>query len=137
MKFQQHISLFLALFLLFFNGGFAVNVHYCGGEIASVFPIYLEALATTQDVEKECCDTLIDSKQSCCNDKVVHFQKKADNFVVKKFFSATTAAVLVSGWIPLIYSKTSYFKLSSAAYYLCEANAPPFFKLYQKYIFYA
>jgi hypothetical protein len=36
MNFKKQISIFLAILLLVSNVGLAFNVHYCGGEIASV-----------------------------------------------------------------------------------------------------
>lgn len=40
MNFKKHISLFLAFFLLVSNVGFALDVHYCGVEIASIKPVF-------------------------------------------------------------------------------------------------
>ncbi|NGY36143.1 hypothetical protein FQU23_001295 [Flavobacterium sp. XN-5] len=137
MKFKKHISLLLAIFLLVSNMGMAVNVHYCGGEIASIAPVYLKSSSVEQTKEKGCCSSVSESKESCCMDKVVQLQKKSDNFVVKTFFFNIATAVLTPEWSPIIYAGTSNFKIKSADYYFCDANAPPFFKLYHQYIFYA
>lgn len=137
MKFKKHISLLLAMFLLVSNMGMAINVHYCGGEIASIAPAYLKLSPVEQNSESGCCAPVSELKESCCKDKVVQFQKKSDNFVVKTFFFNTAFAVLAPEWSPAVYSKTSNYKVNSAAYYFCEANVPPFFKLYHQYIFYA
>ena len=137
MKFKKHISLLLAMFLLVSNMGMAINVHYCGGEIASIAPAYLQLPAVDQNSEEDCCAPISELKESCCKDKVVQFQKKSDNFVVKTFFFNIATAILVPEWSPVIYAATANFKINSAAYYFCNANSPPFFKLYHQYIFYA
>mgnify|MGYP006152496161 FL=1 len=73
MKLKKCTGLFLAFLLLVSNIGFAFDVHYCGGEIASV------SLNTTAAApEKNCCGTS-EKKSSCCKDKVVHFEKKSDD----------------------------------------------------------
>lgn len=137
MKFNKHISLLLAVFLLISNMGLAINVHYCGDKIASVFPVYLKTAAVEKSSKKACCIAALKTKEKCCKDKVVHFQKKSDNFVVKKFFSSIAIAILLPEWIPAVFLSTSNFKVCSTTSYFCDANAPPFFKLYNQYIFYA
>lgn len=137
MKLKRHISLFLAIFLLVSNLGLAVNVHYCGGEIASIAPVYLKISQTGQNSEEQCCSSFSETNESCCKDKVVDFQKKSDHFVVKTFFFSLGAAVLVSEWIPLVFPLGANFKVYPVTPYVCDANAPPFFKLYNQYIFYA
>ncbi|WP_414000214.1 HYC_CC_PP family protein [Flavobacterium sp. W1B] len=137
MKFKKHISLLLAIFLLVSNLGLAINVHYCGGEIASVAPVYLKKTSVEQSAEKACCSVVSKTKEECCKDKVVHFEKNSDNFVVKKFFSSIAIAILVHEWRPAVFLSTSNFKVYSVPPYFCDANAPPFFKLYNQYIFYA
>ncbi len=79
MKFKKHISLFLAFFLLVSNVGFAVDVHYCGGEIASVKPIFWKTLESQNTVEESCCppksSNIVEENGGCCKDKVVSFQR--------------------------------------------------------------
>lgn len=137
MKLKQHISLLLAIFLLVSNLGLAVNVHFCGGEIASIAPVYLKVSPAGQNSEEQCCSSFSETKESCCKDKVVDFQKKSDHFVVKTFFFSLGTAVLVSEWIPLVFPLVANFKVCPVTPYVCDANAPPFFKLYNQYIFYA
>ena len=80
MKFRKHIGFLLAIFLLVSNTGFAIDVHYCGGNVASVKPIFWKTSETLGKEEKGCCppkvSTSVNKKDSCCKNKVVHFQKK-------------------------------------------------------------
>ncbi|UFH36777.1 HYC_CC_PP family protein [Flavobacterium acetivorans] len=137
MKLKRHISLLLAIFLLVSNLGLAVNVHYCGGEIASVAPVYFKVSPTGQSSEEQCCTSVSETNETCCKDKLVDFQKKSDHFVVKTFFFSLVTAVLVPDWSPLVFPLEANFKVYPVTPYVCDANAPPFFKLYHQYIFYA
>lgn len=133
MKFKKCISLFLAFFLLFSNVGLAFNVHYCGDTIASVS---LKSKFSSSNFEKKCCgDTEIND--SCCKDKVVNFQKELDNFIEKGFSFQVDAPFVVHQWIPIVFSPLLHLEREHSATYFCEANAPPLFKLYSQYIFYA
>jgi hypothetical protein len=133
MNIKKCISLFLALLLLVSNVGMAFNVHYCAGEIASVS---IES-QHQQIKEKGCCEKIVSKKDSCCKDKVFHFQKKSDNALVKIFFFELNSPFLVQEWQPVVFSSTTNFKITPVATYYCDANAPPLFKLYSQYIFYA
>lgn len=133
MIFKKHISVFLAFFLLVSNLGLAFNVHYCGDKIAS---ISLKSNFTATNSEKNCCG-VIEKKSSCCKDKVINFQKKSDNFIVKAFSFQVDSPFIFQEWNPIYFTECSNFKSNKITSYFCDANAPPLFKLYSQYVFYA
>ena len=132
MSLKKCTGLFLALLLLVSNIGFAFDVHYCGGEIASV------KLRTTAEpvVEKKCCGSK-EKKNSCCKDKVVHFEKKSDDATIKFFFFQFAFPAVVQDYKPLVFLEIPNFKKKEVLSYYADANAPPLFKLYHQYIFYS
>lgn len=141
MKFKKYISIILAFFLLVSNVGFAIDVHYCGGEVASIKPIYWKNTESFNSVKDNCCGSKatsnVQKKDSCCKDKVVHFQKKSENITLNSISFLPNFVFLVEEWNPIIFSKISKFEGSRITSYYCDANAPPLFKLYHQYIFYA
>lgn len=133
MKFKKHISLFSAFFLLVSNTGLAFNVHYCGDKIASVS---LKSNFSPPKTEENCCG--IDEKEnSCCKDEVVNFQKKSDNFIEKGFSFQAVASFVFQEWNSFVTTAFQQFSSDKITTYFCDANAPPLFKLYSQYIFYA
>ena len=133
MNIKKCTSLFLAFLLLVSNVGFAFNVHYCGGEIASVS---VKPIASKQ-VDKGCCSKKVEKEESCCKDKVVNFQKKSDNTILKVFSIDSPFYFLVKESQTFIFSSEAILKSAKATSYFCDANAPPLFKLYSQYVFYA
>ncbi len=133
MKFKKHISVFLAFFILVSNVGMAFNVHYCGKKIASVS---LNTTFATANPERNCCG-IIEKKASCCKNKVVHFQKKSADSILKSFSFQTADSYLIQDWKPIVFTSVSNFKNGQIATYYCDAHAPPLFKLYHQYLFYA
>ncbi|MFV8378504.1 HYC_CC_PP family protein [Flavobacterium sp. LB3R33] len=133
MKFNRHISLLLAFFVLVSNMGLAFNVRYCGNDITSVT---LKTPAQDQNLEKDCCG-VIEKKSHCCKDKEVKFQKKTDDLIQKTVSFHSDFILLTNEWNPSVFSFVSNFKKNAFTLYYCDANAPPFFKLYHQYIFYA
>jgi hypothetical protein len=132
MNLKKCTGLFLAFLLLVSNIGFAFDVHYCGGEIASV------SLNTTSNAapEKKCCGDN-EKKSSCCKDKVVHFEKKSDNATVKIFFFQLDFPAVIQEYKVIAFLAVPNFKSNQITSYYADANAPPLFKLYSQYIFYS
>jgi hypothetical protein len=141
MNFKKHISLFLAFFLLVSNLGFALDVHYCGGKIASVKPVFWKNFESKNTLEESCCppksSNIVEENSSCCKDKVVSFEKKFENVIVNSISFQPDFNFLIENWKTIIYSDIQYFEGNKITSYYCDANAPPLFKLYQQYIFYA
>lgn len=130
MKFKRHISIFLAILVLVSNVGLAFNVHYCGGKIASVS---FDSIKT----EKGCCEKLASKKDSCCKDKKIVLQKKVDNGIVD-YFSFHFDSVFLNPDLQYfsLTALPSFYSNKVLSYY-CDAHAPPLFKLYHQFIFYA
>ncbi len=133
MIFKKHISLFLVFFLLVSNIGLAFDVHYCGGEVASVT---LKTGFESEDFEINCCGAK-GEKAACCKDKVVHFQKKSDNLLLKVFSFTVDVPFLFEQWDPVIFAAVVNIKSKLLSSYYYQTHAPPLFKLYNQYIFYA
>ena len=141
MQSKKFTSLFLAILLLVSNFGLAFNVHYCGNKIASIS----FAFSTVQTVQKErslgkdcCCVKEENKKDSCCKNKVVDLKKDTKDVIIKMFsFQIDTPfAILKSS--ELLFAKAEKVQLTlNVTEYYCSPNAPPLFKLYQQYIFYA
>jgi hypothetical protein len=133
MNFKKQISIFLAILLLVSNVGLAFNVHYCGGEIASVS---LNSTLPSLKSEKGCCETKASKKDSCCKDKKIVVQKKTDNGIVKSFSFQFDYAFVVPEYNPIVFTAVPSFKNNLSLSYYCDANAPPLFKLYSQYLLY-
>lgn len=141
MNYRKHISLFLAFFLLVSNVGFAVNVHYCGGKIASLKPSFWKTFESQNAVEESCCiqeaSTILEENGSCCKDKVLSFQEKFDNVSVNSIFFQPDFNFLLEKWKPIICAEIQNCESNKITSYYFDTNAPPLFKLYHQYIFYA
>lgn len=134
MNCKKGIGILLALLVLVSNIGFAFTMHYCGGKVASFSVRTIDPLAA---VNKSCCAKKVIEKDSCCKNKTVHFEKKTDHATLKAFsFEPIPFYVLadVKREIPAYQSIILHQPTST---YCCDAHAPPLFKLYHHYIFYA
>lgn len=130
MNLKKCTGVFLAFLLLVSNIGFAFDVHYCGGKIASV------SLSTSASPEKKCCGDK-EKKSSCCKDKVVKFEKKSDDATFKVFFFQIDFPAVIQQYKPVVFLSLPNFKSNQIISYYADANAPPLFKLYNQYIFYS
>nr|WP_177729991.1 hypothetical protein [Flavobacterium inviolabile] len=140
MKINRHISLLLAMLILVSNVGLAFNVHYCGGEIASVSLAYKSEVPCVKIAEEEnsCC-AATGKKDDCCSNSKVDLKKNTtDNIIVKSFQLDLGAFTFADSWKPEITEAVETAVVNSdAPSFYCDSNAPPLFKLYCQYIFYA
>ncbi|NUY81759.1 hypothetical protein HUK80_12695 [Flavobacterium sp. MAH-1] len=126
---KKCIGFLLAFLVLASNTGLAFSVHYCGDEIASVKPIFLSS-------EKGCCGKADSKPMGCCKTKIVKSDKEHET-IVKTFSFSFEAPFVPSEIVSIPFQISSNFIEKPAASYYCDANAPPLFKLYSQYIFYA
>ena len=137
MKMKKCTSLLLAMLILVSNVGLAVNVHYCGGQIAGISSVYaVSDISNHQsETEKSCCAAKT-GKDSCCDNKVIKVEKKQD-LVIKTFSFQIDSPIIIPNWNPMVFAPVSKITQPQTAAYYCDAHAPPLYQLYSQYIFYA
>ncbi len=140
MQIKKSTSLFLAMLLLVSNFGLAFNVHYCGDKIASISSAFATVKSVKEAVSsiKDCCCVKEDAESSCCKNKVVDLKKDTKDVIVKTFSFQIDLPFLVLKSTDVFFLKVEKPILNSnLTKYYCSPNAPPLFKLYHQYIFYA
>ncbi len=141
MNCKKCTSLFLALLLLVSNIGLAFTIHYCEGKIASIASVFnTEELCETQSqsTRSSCCTKAMQTNhKACCKDKVVHLDDNSDEVIVKTFSFQSAIPMVIPSWNKLVFNASTLQKGTSVYFYFCDANAPPLFKLYSQFIFYA
>jgi hypothetical protein len=122
--------------------GMALNVHYCEGEVSSVSLAYrLEEPCSNHenDKTKACCGVNDATHKSCCKNDLVKLQddKASDNIIVKSLQLDLSTFCIVEEWKPLQFAVDTPILTSQNPSFYCDSHAPPLFKLYCQYIFYA
>lgn len=137
MKITRHISALLSFLILFANIGLAFNVHYCHGSVSGVSLAYKVAEHFSKE-PSGCCTKEVETEKKCCKDNLVKLEKKTDPGVVKSISLELGSFFTIGDWKPssLLNSEEQVAIKETPSFY-CDANAPPLFKLYCQYIFYA
>jgi hypothetical protein len=135
MNFRKNISIVLASLVLLANLGLSFVVHYCKDEIASVSLQYQEDEPCVDNV-KSCC-AKEDSHDSCCSNKLIKVEKKTDNILVKNFQLDLEQAVFSADWKPNFIAFEPVIVTSNEIAFYCDSHAPPLYKLYCQFVFYA
>lgn len=133
MIFRKHISILLTLFLLVSNLGFAFNVHYCDGKIASVT---IRTISASPKAVDECCG-IVEDDAGCCHDKVIKAEIKADQIIVKSVSFDAYFLPITYEWKPEVFVPKCNYKQENTFIYCCDAHTPPLYLLYSQYTFYA
>jgi hypothetical protein len=132
MLFKKHFVTLIAFFILVSNSGFAFTVHFCDDKVASVSLFENENCTKT---EESCCG-VVEKVSDCCSDKVIKIEDNSEKIVLKiiqinNFILPTFIDKSIS------INRVEIQKSANELHYFCEANAPPLYKLYQQYTFYA
>ena len=136
---KKQLSILIAFFVLVSNSGLAFNVHFCEGKIASITSVFSDAevCAMPIEVEKTCCAKAEPTHEKCCSDKEVNLKNKVEKIIIKTIaFDMNTAFYFTEYKTPQFGFYQSQIPAPIVAYY-CDANAPPFYKLYCQLTFYA
>jgi hypothetical protein len=109
-------------------------MHYCGGKVAS---FSVQTIAPLTTVKKSCCAKKVIEKDTCCNNKTVHFEKKTDHATLKAFSFEPIELYLIPEFKKLTTVQQLTFVSTTTETYYCDAHAPPLFKLFHQFLFYA
>ena len=138
MNFKKHISIFLALFILLVNSSASLVLHYCHDQIAYVALVYQENKLVDSASEDSCCASdSVEDDGGCCSNEEIKVEKKVDYSLLKDFqfhFAAVTFPVYQEKNFD--FKKDNYIKHENVSFY-CDSHAPPLYKLYSQYVFYA
>lgn len=142
MKIKAHIAFLLSFLILVSNVGMAFNVHYCEGKISGVSFNYKTEEPCIEEkpcvVEKSCCAKQ-DTHDECCKNDKVDIKKTASDNVLVKNFQLDLASFIPAqeyNFSQFVVLKEFVQKSENPSFY-CDTNAPPLYKLYSQYIFYA
>jgi hypothetical protein len=135
MNFQRIVSVFLASLVLFVSTNFAMNIHSCKGVIAAVQTVF--------DTSEPCQHHALQPSASCCFHEIEANNCCSDTTIIADIDDTVVDSHQIILNFPIteieLFSVINYlsFNTEKILTYFCDANAPPFYKLYQKFIFYA
>jgi hypothetical protein len=114
------------------NLGFALNVHYCDDEIAS---ISINTVSSFKEIEKDCCGK-VERESKCCKNKIIKSNDKSDQITVKIVTIDINHNLKYNEWDFFVFTKKFNFKQREITTYYCDSNLPPLYLLYSQYTFF-
>ncbi len=109
-------------------------MHYCHEKLASI-SVFLNQNNTDDSHDDSCCVVEIE-KDDCCTQTTLEVSKKVDNLVIDTQNYPHFAVLNASSESENSVYFQTYQTIAFTSFY-CEANAPPYYKLYCQYLFYA
>ncbi len=111
------------------------NIHLCSGHICSIQTFLNEKKdSCCHESESSCCD-VNEKDKNCCKDIVI--EQNIDEVLIEKFSFECNHFIVLQNSVIKNFAFFSINKDLKINAFLIQSNAPPLFKLYQKYIFYA
>lgn len=141
MNFKKQTSIFLALFILVVNSSASLVLHFCHDEFSYISLVYQENSIIDSTVDDSCCSPQIAEEDQqedsgCCSNQEIKVEKKVD-YTIFNPFDFKFQAVIFEVVLPIFNSKEVISTHPQKVDFYCDANAPPLYKLYSQYIFYA
>lgn len=137
MRFHKHIAVFLAVYYFSISAGFAVNLHFCGGELESISTVLTEVVCEKEAVIAKCCSKKKKSANGCCDDSVIDLTEVDDETTLHSDVFLVSSPAIITNYPKLFRQIVSKQKIQALPYYTFQSNAPPLYKLYCTYIYYA
>jgi len=138
MIFKKGLSVLLAFFLLVSSGGWSLNIHYCGGEIASIsaFEKNSNACCDHPLEQDTCCASDIEEEEDgCCSDDIL--QVELEDVVVEYLKNITFFQAILPDYSTIYFGVESTNTSIEQLHFYCDSNAPPLYLLYSQLVLYA
>jgi len=138
MFFKKGTSVLLAFFLLVSSGGWSLNIHYCGGEIASISAFDKNSNACCDhhvDPDTCCALDIEEDEEGCCSDDIL--QMELEDVVVDYLNTITLFQAILPDFSTTLFAVESSSTSIKQLQFYCDSNAPPLYLLYSQLVLYA
>ena len=137
MRFKKNIAVIFTCYYLIICVGLTITVHFCAGSLAGMSAISSEVVCEMQVTQDACCTKKATSKPDCCNDAVVDLSEVDEDSLfedtaIEKQFTVVSTDVDYS-----FFKNSTIQNKVALPNYTFQSNAPPLYKLYGTYIYYA
>ena len=137
MKFKRNIAIAFTCYYMVICVGLTLTVHFCGGMLAGVSAItQVEVYDNTPDPEA-CCIAKAKSNKDCCNDAVIDLSEVKDDSLFYSFDLSEQFIAVIPRLSSIVFKTIVFENKVALPNYTFQSNAPPLYKLYNTYIFYA
>ncbi len=144
---KKHISILFLIVFIFSNVGWSVNVHYCRDIVFSQLSYLQDSKHhCAMDVEEPmpCCQKTEqhqkdNTAEDCCREQIIKSNSSDQSVIIVKTLPFQFEGFIAdSSWTELqLDSIGEYLTKDKYLAYYVDSNAPPLFKLYCQFIFYA
>lgn len=135
LQLQKNIAIVFTCYYLMICVGLTLTVHFCSGMLAGV-----SAITKTEVVEvapEACCVAKAKTNKDCCNDAIIDLSEVKEDSLAS-VFDVFDGVVAILPKHPIVVFKPLVFTNKIALpNYTFQSNAPPLYKLYSTYIYYA
>ena len=135
MNFRKTIGFLLASLILLSNLGLQISLHYCQEEFVGIS--FLNATFEPCAKKNSSCCEKVSSHKDCCSNKELKIEKNSTDFVLKSHYFDLDFCFFSKNNYTNLSFKNTLKKIDSETAFYCESNAPPLYKLYCQFIFYA
>lgn len=115
--------------------GITLTIHFCGGMLASVSAA--PTVEVCESVPDSCCIKAGKFDEDCCNDSVIDLSEVSDDSLIDSSDISKQFVAIIPDVVDISFKTTRFNNKITLPNYTFQSNAPPLYKLYGSYIYYA
>jgi len=136
-KLKRNIALFFTCYYLVISVGLSMTLHFCGGSLAGMSVTSREVVCEVSDVQDVCCFIKSETKSGCCNDTVLDLSEVDEDSLLDSSNILKQYIAIAQNVLCYFFTNTQFKNKVALPNYTFQSNAPPLYKLYGTYIYYA
>jgi len=114
-----------------------MTLHFCGGSLAGMSVTSTEVACEMSDVQDVCCAIKSETKSGCCNDAVLDLSEVDEDSLLDSSGIQKQYIEIQTNVAYYLFANTQFDNKVALPNYTFQSNAPPLYKLYGTYIYYA
>jgi hypothetical protein len=117
--------------------GLTITLHFCGGSLESLSTFKTELICSEQPSKTSCCSERKEISSDCCNDSVLDLSDIDEDSLFHEFKFIDQFVILPSNLNYFIFNQKKILNKVFLSNYIFDSNAPPLYKLFGNFIYYA
>lgn len=114
-----------------------MTLHFCGGYLAGMSVTSTEVVCETSAIQDACCVVKSETKSGCCNDATLDLSEVDEDSLLDSSNILKEYIAIAPNVACYLYTNTQFENKVALPNYTFQSNAPPLYKLYGTYIYYA
>ncbi len=137
MNFKRNIAIVFTCYYLIICVGLTITLHFCGGSLSGFSTVLKDLVCSEQAFKTLCCSENKEISSDCCNDTILDLSEINEDSLFQEFKFIDQIVILPLNLNYFFFNKKIILNKVFLSNYTFDSNAPPLYKLFGNFIYYA